>query len=153
MKSKRAVSARMLAFILTTIAGISLPASAQAQTTVTALLQATHIHGLAVDRLDSTRLLIATHHGLYAARNDGRVQQVSERRDDFMGFSAHPTDPSVFIASGHPATGGNLGVILSENGGRNWTQLSRGANGPVDFHQLTISPADPSVISVRRRME
>ena len=146
MRSKRAVSTRMLAFTLMTISSVALPAAAQAQATVTALLQATHIHGLAIDRSDSTRLLIATHHGLYAARSDGRVQQVSERRDDFMGFSEHPADPTVFIASGHPASGGNLGVILSENGGRKWIQLSQGANGPVDFHQLTISAADPSVI-------
>lgn len=34
---------------------------------VSELRQKTHIHGLAVDRTDSSQLLIATHHGLFRA--------------------------------------------------------------------------------------
>jgi photosystem II stability/assembly factor-like uncharacterized protein len=110
------------------------------------LLQNTHVHGLAVDRGDPERLLVATHHRLYAAQPDGMVDQVSPRQDDLMGFSAHPTEPDVNYASGHPAGGGNLGVIRSDDGGQSWALVSPGANGPVDFHQMTVSPADPSVI-------
>jgi mono/diheme cytochrome c family protein len=63
-----------------------------------------------------------------------------------MGFAADPVSAGVFYASGHPPSGGNLGVIRSEDGGRTWTQLAKGVNGPVDFHAMDISKADPSVI-------
>lgn len=121
-------------------------ATATAQETVTDLLQRTHVHGLAVDRADSSRLLVATHHGLYVARADGSVERISDHRDDLMGFSPHPEQPDVLFASGHPATGGNLGVIVSEDGGHRWRKLSDGVDGPVDFHQMTVSPADPQVL-------
>lgn len=121
-------------------------AAVGAAETLNELLQRTHVHGLAVDRGDPEWLLVATHHGLYAADPDGRVEQVSPRQDDLMGFAAHPTEPDVLYASGHPLGGGNLGVIRSDDGGRSWTFLSPGANGPVDFHQMTVSAADPSVL-------
>ncbi|MFQ5566387.1 MAG: WD40/YVTN/BNR-like repeat-containing protein [Paracoccaceae bacterium] len=111
------------------------------------LLGATHVHGLAVDRSDPGRLLIATHHGLHALRvEDGKVVPVAEGRDDFMGFTPHPADASTLYASGHPAQGGNLGFIASADGGRTWKMLSPGAGGPVDFHQMDVSKADSSVI-------
>lgn len=120
--------------------------SSDSTTTVAALLQRTHIHGIAVDRNDPSRLLLATHHGFHVVAPDGTVTQVSETGDDFMGFTPHPTDPSIFYASGHPAGGGNLGFIESRDGGKTWRQLSKGAQGPVDFHQMDVSKADPKVI-------
>lgn len=127
---------------------IAAPAvQAQWNAALTELLQSTHIHGLAVDRADGGRLLIATHHGLHALRlATGMVEQVSERRDDFMGFTPHPTDETTLYASGHPARGGNLGFMASTDGGRSWSMLSPGVGGPVDFHQMDVSKADPSVI-------
>lgn len=109
------------------------------------LRASTHIHGLAVSRADPSKLLIATHHGLYLATADGAAELVSEVQD-FMGFNAHPENPDVLYASGHPATGGNLGFIASNDRGQTWTQVSAGVNGPVDFHQMTVSPVDPSRI-------
>lgn len=133
----------LLGIGLATFSGLTM---ARGDMTVTDLLQMTHIHGLAVDRADSAHLLIATHHGLYVGRSDGSVRQISEHRDDLMSFSAHPDDPAVLYASGHPAGGGNLGVIRSEDGGHTWTRISPGVHGPVDFHQIAISPADPAVL-------
>jgi hypothetical protein len=43
---------------------------------------------------------------------------------DFMGFTPHPSDPATLYSSGHPAGGGNLGFIVSEDGGGSWTQLA-----------------------------
>jgi len=110
------------------------------------LLRGTHIHGLAVDAQNPSRLLLATHNGLYAVTPDGGARQVSKTRDDFMGFSPHPRDPATFYASGHPASGGNLGLIRSVDGGQTWERIAQGLHGPVDFHQMAVSPADPRVI-------
>jgi photosystem II stability/assembly factor-like uncharacterized protein len=63
-----------------------------------------------------------------------------------MGFNAHPSDPSTLYARGHPPSGGNLGFIASTDRGKTWKQISPGVNGPVDFHQMMVSPADPSTI-------
>jgi photosystem II stability/assembly factor-like uncharacterized protein len=112
---------------------------------VSSLKAHTHIHGLAVDRGDPAYLLIATHHGLYRAGPNGNAELVSVVQD-FMGFNPHPDDPNTLYASGHPAGGGNLGFIASSDGGKTWTEISPGVNGPVDFHQMTVSIADPNRI-------
>ncbi len=109
--------------------------------------QVAHIHGIAVDPVDPSRLYLATHHGVYRTSPDGATAvQVSQNQNDYMGFSPHPTDHQIIFASGHPVQGGNVGVIVSRDGGRTWQQTSPGANGPVDFHAMTISRADPNVI-------
>lgn len=118
---------------------------AEGNTTIAALAKDTHFHGIAVDAADSTRIYLATHHGLYVTGIDGKAQRISEVRD-YMGFTAHPTDATTLFASGHPAGGGNLGFIVSRDGGRSWTKLSDGIGGPVDFHQMDVSKADPLVI-------
>ncbi|HET7715809.1 MAG TPA: exo-alpha-sialidase [Bauldia sp.] len=119
--------------------------STEAAESVAELGSHTHIHGLAVDRQKAGHLLIATHHGLYHAAPDGSAELVSIVQD-FMGFNPDPEEPASLFASGHPAGGGNLGVIHSSDNGRTWTELSPGAGGPVDFHQMTVSPVDPDVI-------
>ncbi|WP_262031705.1 F510_1955 family glycosylhydrolase [Microvirga sp. Mcv34] len=128
-----------------TVAAFMIRTNAAESIAVSDLTRQTHIHGLAIDRQDPSRLLIATHHGLFSAGADGKAERVSPVQD-FMGFTPHPSDPNRLYASGHPAQGGNLGFIASEDRGRTWTQVSPGANGPVDFHQMTVSPADPQTI-------
>ena len=103
-------------------------------------------HGLAVDRKDSSKVYIATHTGLLVMQNDGELQRVGSAQDDYMGFSAHPTDASIFYASGHPHTGGNIGFQKSTDGGKTWQKVSNGANGPVDFHSMAVGQADPNLI-------
>lgn len=121
------------------------PSFSAGDTSIAKLSKETHFHGIAVDPADSTRLFLATHHGLYVTGIDGKAQLISEVRD-YMGFTPHPTDPAILFASGHPAGGGNLGFITSKDGGRTWTKLSNGIGGPVDFHQMDVSKADPRVI-------
>jgi photosystem II stability/assembly factor-like uncharacterized protein len=133
-----------IALVAATAAVTSRLAAAEA-TTVAALAQQTHFHGIAVDPTESSRLYLATHHGLYAVAPDGSATRLSPVQD-FMGFTPHPTDPSILYASGHPAGGGNLGFIVSEDGGGSWRQLAEGVDGPVDFHQMDVSPADPKTI-------
>ncbi len=106
---------------------------------VSALSERTHFHGIAVDPIDPTRIYLATHHGLFVVTPDGTARLLSANKDDFMGFTPHPTDPSILYASGHPSRGGNLGFIVSTDGGTSWTQLSRGIGGPGDwFAELDV---------------
>lgn len=125
---------------------VTLSARAGETFTLAALQRNTHIHGLAVDPKNPSHLYLATHHGLFALSPSGSTTRLSQRSDDFMGFVTHPTDAARFYASGHPAGGGNLGIIMSADAGASWQQLSPGANGPVDFHQMDISKVDPNVI-------
>lgn len=105
-----------------------------------------HGHGLAVDVKDSNKLYIATHYGLLALMNENDLYRIGKSKDDFMGFSPHPTDPNIFFTSGHPSSGGNLGFQKSEDGGVTWKKVSNGVNGPVDFHAMTVSPINPNLI-------
>lgn len=103
-------------------------------------------HGLAVDRSDPSKVYIATHTGLLAMVDDNEFVRVSEARDDYMGFSAHPSDASIFYTSGHPSRGGNIGFQKSTDGGKTWTKVSDGVDGPVDFHSMTVSQTNPNII-------
>lgn len=116
-----------------------------AEKSVAALAKETHFHGIAVDAADSSRIFLATHHGLYVTGTNGKAQLISEVRD-YMGFTVHPTEEQILFASGHPAGGGNLGFIVSKDGGRTWTKLADGVDGPVDFHQMDVSKADPNIV-------
>ncbi len=120
--------------------------AAEEATTVATLAKQTHFHGIAADPRNASRIYLATHHGLFRVSPDGSAVLVSNTRDDFMGFTPHPSDPATLYASGHPATGGNLGFLASKDGGKSWTKLSNGIGGPVDFHQMDVSKADPMVI-------
>jgi hypothetical protein len=105
-----------------------------------------HAHGLAVDVGNSDQVYIATHNGLFMLQNDTELYQVGSKTDDFMGFSLHPTDPNTIYTSGHPKTGGNIGFQSTTDGGRIWERVSNGTNGPVDFHALAVSHANPETI-------
>jgi photosystem II stability/assembly factor-like uncharacterized protein len=125
--------------------GSFLATGSQSEASVQALAGDTHFHGIAVDPTDPSRLYLATHHGLYVVAPDSTAKRLSPVQD-FMGFTPHPTDLSTLYASGHPADGGNLGFIVSEDGGGSWSQLAEGVGGPVDFHQMDVSPADAKTI-------
>lgn len=104
-----------------------------------------HIHGIAFDPGTPGQILLATHHGVYKASPDGLTVKLSSTSDDFMGFTRVPGS-AVLVGSGHPEAGGNMGFISSTDGGSSWEKVSDGANGPVDFHAVSVSPVDPQVI-------
>jgi photosystem II stability/assembly factor-like uncharacterized protein len=143
IRSLSTLAHRTLAIIFT----FALPvfSIAAGAATLAELPQHTHYHGIAFNRSGTSVLLLATHHGLFAVDKDGTATRVSPEQD-FMGFSPDPANPLSYYASGHPATGGNSGFLRSADGGATWTQLSEGVNGPVDFHQMDVSPVDPKTI-------
>lgn len=108
-----------------------------------ALGDLTHIHGVVVPA-GSDNVLLATHHGLFSVDPAGVATMISQSDDDFMGFTAS-RDGQLF-ASGHPSSGGNIGVVGSTGPGADWSRLSDGAGGPVDFHAMTVSPADENTV-------
>jgi photosystem II stability/assembly factor-like uncharacterized protein len=104
-----------------------------------------HIHGLGYDSKNS-RLFIATHYGIFIWK-EGKLFQLGQSRDDFMGFSLHPSNFDVIYTSGHPKGGGNMGVMKSEDGGVSFKQIFRGLSvETVDFHSMIVSPANPSIL-------
>ena len=100
------------------------------------------VHGLAVHPDDPGEVYVATHAGLIRGK-DGRWERVGTIQDDYMGFSMHPRNGSTFWTSGHPKSGGNMGVRLSTDGGFTWKQI---ALDGVDFHAMTVSLADPDTL-------
>lgn len=104
------------------------------------------VHGLAVDVVDSNKVWIANHSGLYLLKYDKELSAVGTKRDDYMGFSPHPTDANTFFTSGHPANGGNIGFQKSTDAGQTWQKISDGLNGPVDFHAMAIGQVDPNIV-------
>jgi hypothetical protein len=107
------------------------------------LRQSTHFHGIAVDPRTPGHLYLATHHGFYHVAPGGSETRLSDDRNDYMGFTPHPRDVDILYATGHPASGGNMGFIRSNDGGKTWQQIYGGVGGPVDFHQMVVSRADP----------
>lgn len=144
--TKNFAAACAMALTLVAATSSALSQTVAERTTISLLAQHSHFHGIAVDPQDPARIYLATHHGFFAISPDGTATRLSVNRDDFMGFTPHPSDPGTLYASGHPAEGGNLGFIVSTDGGKTWRQISPGAQGPVDFHQMTVSPADPKTI-------
>ena len=144
---KRQLLIRALTVLLVGLL-LTKPQSSSADQTIPleVLISQTHLHGIAVDSVDPTRLYLATHHGFFLVSADGTATRLSDNSNDYMGFTPHPINPSVFYASGHPSQGGNTGFIQSLDGGRTWKQLSAGVNGPVDFHQMDVSRVDPKLI-------
>lgn len=106
-----------------------------------------HAHGLAVDPNESSRLFIATHHGLFLLKSERELFRVGKGEDDYMGFSLHPNDSRIFFTSGHSRSGGNLGFQKSEDGGVSWQMTSVGLQGPVDYHALAVSSVDPNLVA------
>ncbi len=105
-----------------------------------------HIHGLGIDPADRNILYIATHGDFYQSVNGGPPVKVDEKRADYMAFNAPYAQGIPLYASGHPATGGNTGLIKSADGGKTWQQVATILDPPVDFHAMGVSKSDPNVI-------
>lgn len=136
---------KMLRFAL--VMFLASPAVAQDTIPLADLLASSHVHGIGPGMQGAESLTLATHSGLWAIDlTTGVATRLGASQDDFMGYSAVPDTSGTAFASGHPATGGNLGVIRTDDAGQTWAFVSEGLNGPVDFHNMEVSRADPAVI-------
>jgi photosystem II stability/assembly factor-like uncharacterized protein len=122
------------------------PSGDGTESTLTPALSFSHSHGIAVDVTDAKKVYIATHEGLYLLSDDKDLYQIGKTRDDLMGFSPHPTEAQIFFSSGHPSRGGNIGFQKTTDGGLSWTRISDGLGGRVDFHSMTVSQVNPSIV-------
>ena len=105
-----------------------------------------HIHGLGIDPADRTILYIATHGDFYHSHDGSPPFKVDIVRADYMAFNAPPKAGIPLYASGHPATGGNTGLIKSTDGGQSWESVAKVLEPPVDFHAMAVSKSDPDTI-------
>jgi hypothetical protein len=105
-----------------------------------------HVHGLGIDPSDSSILYIATHGDFYKSVNGVTPVKVDKQRADYMAFNAPQTSGVPLYSSGHPSTGGNTGLMKSEDAGQTWQVVSTVLDPPVDFHAMAISKSDPNII-------
>ena len=105
-----------------------------------------HVHGIGLDPSESNILYIATHGDFYQSVNDGPPVKADKVRADYMAFNAPPVSGVPLYASGHPSTGGNTGLIKSNDGGVTWQHVSNVIEPPVDFHAMAISKQNPEMI-------
>lgn len=146
MRKLLVVSGILLVLIISLTALVTSNSSQPDNQQQTADIVLRDAHGLAVDQQDTSKVYIATHSGLLTMSRDGKLTRVGSAQDDYMGFSPHPTNANIFYTSGHSREGGNLGFQMSTDGGVNWQKISDGGNGPVDFHTMTVSQTDPTII-------
>ena len=92
-----------------------------------------HVHGIGVNPADG-RLYVGTHRGVFQVSEQQPPVLVSDRVQDYMGFTV--VGPDHFLASGHPGQGSSasVGLIESTDAGATWT--SRSLEGRADFHSL-----------------
>ncbi|AJW69897.1 WD40/YVTN/BNR-like repeat-containing protein [Nitrosopumilus adriaticus] len=105
-----------------------------------------HVHGVGLDPEDSSILYIATHGDFYQSISGSPPVKVDKVRADYMAFNAPPIPGIPLYASGHPSTGGNTGLIKSNDGGITWEHVSNVIEPPVDFHAMAISKQNPEMI-------
>ncbi|MGQ0771264.1 MAG: F510_1955 family glycosylhydrolase [Nitrososphaerota archaeon] len=105
-----------------------------------------HIHGLGIEPVDRNVLYIATHGDFYHSVDGGPPVKVDEQRADYMAFNAPYSQGVPLYASGHPSTGGNTGLIKSTDGGKTWETVATILEPPVDFHAMSVSKSNPTIL-------
>ena len=105
-----------------------------------------HVHGIGVDPTNSSILYIATHGDFYQSISGATPVKVDKVRADYMAFNAPHDKDSPLYASGHPSSGGNTGLIKSNDGGITWQSVAKVLEPAVDFHAMTLSKSDPNLI-------
>ena len=108
----------------------------------------THVHGMDAPEWADGALLVGTHTGLVRWSEAHGWRSVGTGRHDLMGFRAGERAEGTLYGSGHPDLRSGLpnplGLIVSRDGGRTWTQ--RSLAGVADLHALTTTGGDRPVL-------
>ncbi|MFI5406493.1 MAG: hypothetical protein ACHQ1D_08265 [Nitrososphaerales archaeon] len=91
-------------------------------------------------------MYIATHGDFYHSHDGNPPFKVDIVRADYMAFNAPAVAGIPLYASGHPASGGNTGLIKSIDGGQSWEIVSKVLEPAVDFHAMSVSKSDTNTI-------
>ena len=105
-----------------------------------------HVHGLGLNPADHSILYIATHGDFYQSISGAPPIKVDKIRSDYMAFNAPLVSGFPLYASGHPSTGGNTGLIKSDDGGITWEHVSNVIEPAVDFHAMATSKQNPEML-------
>lgn len=130
-------------FVLVVAAGLTSSARARDPIPVETLW---HIQAIEVAGGGPWRLYLATHQGVFLAGTDGFAERYSANGDDFRSLARRPGSRRTFYGGVSTPAGINRGLMISKDGAKTWSVLSRIAEPPVTFATLTISPADPDVL-------
>jgi len=133
----------IFAVVVLLIAGISMQAKAEP----VPMDRLGRIGGILVDPsgvMDT--VLLATRIGVLAGKPDGLAVPVSSLNGLITALAVDPQNARKLFASGQSEKTGNLGVQTSGDGGKTWKKISDGANGPVIFQSLAVSPKNPNVL-------
>ena len=104
------------------------------------------INSLLLASQQPVSLYLATRYGLLRAEPSGMASLVPGLEGGLMSLAAHPDDSKRLLASGYNRDGGNLGVMMSADGGGSWTKIADGADEPAAFNALDFSRSDPNVV-------
>lgn len=132
-------------FIVVLAVAISIAASARARDPIP-VETLWHIQAIEVAAGAPWYLYLATHQGIFLAGNDGFAERLSANGDDFRSLARRPEAGNVFYGGVSTPAGTSRGLMVSKDGARTWSVLSRVADPSVTFATLTISPADPDVL-------
>lgn len=121
-------------------------------TAIVFVLASTEVYARQIDHLNALAqgwpegtLLAATSNGLYESRDEGRnwkkrMLKGNVGGNDLLAIVVDPTDSKVVYASGH-----DLSVIKSVDGGITWRQEARGLP-TKDIQALAIDPTKPKTL-------
>ncbi len=105
-----------------------------------------YIFDIAVDRDDSSYLLLATSGGLYRASMDGTALRVSSQLNSIWSLALNPSDPSIIYAAGVSDKGQSVGIHITRDRGHTWHQLGNNGSERIYFRTIDVSVADPAIV-------
>ncbi|MBI2676921.1 MAG: hypothetical protein HYX21_03200 [Candidatus Yanofskybacteria bacterium] len=114
---------------------------------------------LAVRPSNSHEIWYTTLNGVFVSRDSGRSWQWLS--DDLKNIHVHfmafdPQDPDIIYLGTHQGaidSHGNVadsskGLLISRNGGKNWSQVANGPGQGHDIRAIAVNPEDPNMVVV-----
>ena len=131
--------------LLLITATLTVPLSdSRAQTAPTDQIKA--ISSLTLAAGNPENLYLATRYGLLRAEPNGMASLVPGITGGLTSLTAHPGESGTLLATGYSPDGAGLGVMMSADGGENWTRISEGVEGQTALHALDFSRSDPQIV-------